>query len=155
IGTARPARAVRSPTDSWCNARRRCGSPPSRYTDLVSTFRRLLRYLHRYRWRYLAGIACLVLASVCSLGIPWTVKSAVDALGHHGGEARLGRYVAIILLLAVGHGLARLGSRFAILGAGQWVEHDIREDLYARFLTLPPAYYHRHRTGDLMSRASN
>ena len=42
-----------------------------------------------------------------------------------------------------------------MLGAGQWVEHDIRADLYARLLALPPAFYHRHRTGDLMSRVSN
>ena len=100
-------------------------------------------------------MGCLVLAAACSLSIPWTVKSAVDALERYGRDARLGGYVAVILLLAVGHGLARLGSRFAILGAGQWVEHDIRTDLYAYLQTLPPAFYHRHRTGDLMSRASN
>ncbi len=61
----------------------------------------------------------------------------------------------LILALAAAHGAARLGSRFAMLGAGQWVEHDIRADLYARLLALPPAFYHRHRTGDLMSRVSN
>jgi ATP-binding cassette subfamily B multidrug efflux pump len=122
---------------------------------MMSPLRRLLGYLHRYRWRYAAGFGCLLLAAGCSLGIPWTVKSAVDALGRHGRDAALGRYVAIILLLAAGHGLARLGSRLAILGAGQWVEHDLRNDLYAHLQTLPPAFYHRHRTGDLMSRASN
>jgi ATP-binding cassette subfamily B protein len=51
--------------------------------------------------------------------------------------------------------MARLASRFAILGAGQWVEHDIRADLYQHLLGLPPAFYHRHRTGDLMSRMAN
>jgi ATP-binding cassette subfamily B multidrug efflux pump len=122
---------------------------------VVSPFRRLLGYLHRYRWRYATGLGCLGLAAACSLAIPWTVKSAVDALERHGRDAALGTYVGAILLLAVGHGLARLGSRFAILGAGQWVEHDIRADLYAHFQRLPPAFYHRHRTGDLMSRASN
>jgi ATP-binding cassette subfamily B multidrug efflux pump len=121
----------------------------------VSPSRQLLGYLFRYRWRYAAGLACLVLAAACSLGIPWTVKSAVDAIERHGREARLGGYVGAILLLAVGHGLARLGSRFAVLGAGQWVEHDIRRDLYAHLGTLPPTFYHRHPTGDLMSRASN
>jgi ATP-binding cassette subfamily B multidrug efflux pump len=121
----------------------------------VSPFRRLLGYLDRYRWRYAAGLGCLILAAACSLGIPWTVKGAVDALDRHGREVRLGGYVGVILLLAAGHGLARLGSRFAMLGAGQWVEHDIRTDLYAHLLTLPPAFYQRHRTGDLMSRASN
>jgi ATP-binding cassette subfamily B multidrug efflux pump len=122
---------------------------------LVSPSRRLLGYLYRYRLRYAAGIACLLLAAAFSLGIPWTVKAAVDALGRHGRDAALPFYVVIILALATGHGLARLGSRFAVLGAGQWVEHDIRADLYAHLETLPPAFYHRHRTGDLMSRASN
>ena len=118
----------------------------------MSTAHRLLRYLLRYRWRYAAGAGCLVLATGFSLGIPWTVKLAVDALGR---SAPVGRYVLIILLLAAAHGAARLGSRFTIIGAGQWVEHDVRADLYAHLQALPPAFYHRRRTGDLMSRASN
>ncbi|MGH7315665.1 MAG: ABC transporter transmembrane domain-containing protein, partial [Candidatus Rokuibacteriota bacterium] len=121
----------------------------------MSSLRRLLPYLDRYRLRYLGGAACLLLATAFSLSIPWTVKSAVDALERDGAGARLAPYVLLILALAAAHGVARLASRFAILGAGQWVEHDIRRDLYTRLLTLPPAFYHRHRTGDLMSRVSN
>ena len=121
----------------------------------MSSLRRLLPYLDRYRLRYLGGAACLLLATAFSLSIPWTVKSAVDALERDGVAARIGPYVLLILGLAVAHGVARLGSRFAMLGAGQWVEHDIRADLYARLLSLPPAFYQRHRTGDLMSRVSN
>ena len=121
----------------------------------MSSLRRLLPYLDRYRLRYLGGAACLLLATAFSLSIPWTVKSAVDALERDGTAARIGPYVLVILALAAAHGTARLGSRFAMLGAGQWVEHDIRADLYARLLALPPAFYQRHRTGDLMSRVSN
>jgi len=121
----------------------------------VSSFRRLLPYLLRYRLRYLGGAACLLLATLMSVSIPWTVKRAVDTLERDGAAAHLAPFVLLILALAAAHGLARLGSRFAILGAGQWVEHDLRTALYARLLTLPPAFYHAHRTGDLMSRASN
>jgi ATP-binding cassette subfamily B protein len=121
----------------------------------MSSLKRLLPYLDRYRLRYLGGAACLLLATTLSLSIPWTVKGAVDALEREGAGARLGPYVVLILALAAAHGVARLASRFAVLGAGQWVEHDIRADLYRRLLTLPPAFYHRHRTGDLMSRMSN
>ena len=121
----------------------------------MSSFKRLLPFLLRYRIRYLGGAACLLLATVFSVSIPWTVKRAVDALERDGAAARLGPFVLLILLLAAAHGLARLGSRFAMLGAGQWVEHDLRTALYARLLALPPAFYHAHRTGDLMSRASN
>jgi ABC-type multidrug transport system fused ATPase/permease subunit len=44
--------------------------------------RRLLGYLFRYRGRYAAGAVCLVLATCVSLGIPWTVKNAIDALAR-------------------------------------------------------------------------
>src|SRR5262245_50562054 len=81
------------------------------------------------------------------------VKSAVDSLARGGGS--VWRYVAAILALAALHGVARLVSRALMIGAGQWVEHDVRGDLYAHFLRMPPAFYHRHRIGDLMSRASN
>jgi ATP-binding cassette subfamily B protein len=121
----------------------------------VSSFKRLLPFLLRYRLRYLGGAACLLVATIMAVGIPWTVKRAVDALERDGAAAHLGPFVLLILLLAAAHGVARLGSRFAMLGAGQWVEHDLRTALYARLLTLPPAFYHLHRTGDLMSRASN
>ena len=121
----------------------------------MSSFKRLLPFLLRYRVRYLGGAACLLLATVFSVSIPWTVKRAVDALERDGATAHLGPFVLLILLLAAGHGVARLGSRFSMLGAGQWVEHDLRTALYARLLALPPAFYHAHRTGDLMSRASN
>jgi ATP-binding cassette subfamily B protein len=121
----------------------------------VSPARRLLFYASRHRRRYLAGAGCLVLATSFSLGIPWTVKRAIDSLTATPPGAGLGGCVALIVALAIGHGLARLGSRFAVIGAGQWVEHDLRRDLHAHLLTLPPAFYQRHRTGDLMSRASN
>jgi len=52
------------------------------------------------------------------------------------------------------NGVARLGSRFAILGAGQRVEADLRDHLYAALQTFPPEFFARHSTGDLMTRAS-
>jgi len=96
----------------------------------MPALRRLLPYLDRYRLRYLGGAACILLATTFSLSIPWTVKSAVDALERDGGAARLGPPVLLILALAAAHGVARLASRFAILGAGQWVEHDIRAHFF-------------------------
>ena len=120
----------------------------------MSPARRLWAYLLRYRGRYAVGILFLIAATGISLCIPWTIKNAIDAIRHEGG-ASLPRYVGIILLLAAANGAARMGSRFAMLGAGQWVERDIRDDLFAHLLTMPPAFYHAHRVGDLMSRASS
>src|SRR6185503_193379 len=119
----------------------------------MSPARRLLPYLRPYRLRYLAGAGCLVAATLCAVGVPWTVRRAVDALAA-GGDS-VAPYALAILALAAAHGVARAGSRFTLLGAGQWVEHDVRRDLYAHLLRLPPAFFQERRTGDLMSRATN
>lgn len=63
--------------------------------------------------------------------------------------------MGLILLLAAANGAARLGSRFAIFGASQGVEADLRNDLYASLQTFPPAFYASHPTGDLMARATS
>jgi ATP-binding cassette subfamily B protein len=107
------------------------------------------------RFRYASGVGFLLLANVFSLAIPWMVKEAIEALSTAGAEARIGRYVGLILALAAAHALVRLGSRFAILGGAQRVEYELRNDLYAKLQSLPPAFYQGHRTGDLMSRASS
>jgi ATP-binding cassette subfamily B multidrug efflux pump len=109
----------------------------------------------RYRARYAAGAFCLAAATLASLAIPWTVQRAIDALRAETGAAGLGRYVAVIVALALANGLARLGSRFAIIGGGQRIEYDLRNDLYASLQGFPPAFYATHPTGELMSRASS
>jgi ATP-binding cassette subfamily B protein len=96
---------------------------------------------------------CLLAATGFSLAIPWTVKHAIDALGR--GDGSVASHVGLILVLAAANGVTRLMSRFAIVGAGQRVEADLREALYEAFQSFPPEFYHRHSTGELMTRASS
>jgi ATP-binding cassette subfamily B multidrug efflux pump len=95
----------------------------------------------------------LLAATAFSLAIPWTVKQAIDALQQDG--APVSGYVGLIIALAAGNGVARLGSRFAIVGAGQRIEADLREALYGALQAFPPETFARHSTGDLMARASS
>lgn len=117
--------------------------------------RLLLGHARPYRGRYLLGFLFLLLGGLFTLAIPWTVKHAIEALEAGLDAALLRQYVLLILALAAAHGLAKLGSRFAILGGSQVVEQDLRNTLYRHLQTLPPAFYQAHLTGDLMSRASN
>ena len=45
--------------------------------------------------------------------------------------------------------------RRIIIGASRHIEYDMRNDFFAHLQRLPLAYYQAHRTGDLMSRATN
>jgi ATP-binding cassette, subfamily B, multidrug efflux pump len=83
------------------------------------------------------------------------VKRTIDALQADPAAAPVGAYAALIVLLALVHGSARLGSRFAITGASQKIEADIRGDLYAALQTFPPGFYAAHSTGDLMARSTS
>jgi ATP-binding cassette subfamily B protein len=83
------------------------------------------------------------------------VKRAIDALQTHPETAPVAYYVALVVLFAVGNGVARLGSRFAITGGCQRIEADLRDDLYAALQTFPPKFYAEHSTGDLMTRATS
>ena len=83
------------------------------------------------------------------------MQRAIDALRADATAARLGSYVGVIVLLAAANGVARLGSRFTIIGGAQRLEYDLRNDLYASLQTLPPRFYAKNPTGELMSRASS
>lgn len=117
--------------------------------------RTLLRYFLLRRVRYLAGFLSLLLTNGFSLAIPWVVGDAVEAIRAGAGVEVLARDVTLIILLGLCHGGARSASRFALLGASQAVEYDIRNDLFAHLQRLSPSFYQRSRTGDLMSRATN
>jgi ATP-binding cassette subfamily B multidrug efflux pump len=101
------------------------------------------------------GLGCLVVGTSLSLLIPWTVKHAIDALQAEGAAAPLADYVGLIILCALGNGVARLGSRFAIAGASQHVGADLLDRLYAAVQTFPPALFARFGTGELMARATS
>jgi ATP-binding cassette, subfamily B, multidrug efflux pump len=45
--------------------------------------------------------------------------------------------------------------RHYVIGISRHLEFDLRNDLFAHLLELPAEYFQRHRTGEIMSRATN
>ena len=64
-------------------------------------------------------------------------------------------YSALLLAIGITGGLFRFLMRRILIGASRHIEYDIRNDFFAHLETLPLSYYQSHRTGDLMSRATN
>ena len=109
----------------------------------------------RYRRGFALGLACTALSTVASLATPWVMKHAVDDLAQGVTGAKLRTYAALVLGLTLVGGVFRFLMRRIIVGVSRHLEYDLRNDFFARLQTLSPAYYHAHRTGDLMSRATN
>lgn len=121
----------------------------------MSPARRLLAYVIPYRRAFLVGLGCVVAASTITLAGPWVLRYAIDDLtaGVTGEKVRF--YAAALLTLAAIGGLFRFLTRRVIIGASRDIEYDVRNDFFAALQRLEPAYFHTHRTGDLMSKATN
>jgi len=117
--------------------------------------RRLINYLARYRRAFISGFACVVLATAISTGGPWVLKYAVDDLSQGLTFDKVRWYGALLLLLAAVGGVFRFLMRRIIVGVSRDFEYDLRNDFFAALQRLHLSYFQHHRTGDLMSRATN
>jgi ATP-binding cassette, subfamily B, multidrug efflux pump len=122
---------------------------------MIGEFRTLLPLLHRHRWKYLAGVASLVVTSGAQLLIPRFVGISVDQLVNSEGAAAVGHTMLLLLGTAVIIALGRFGWRLFIHGSSRRIEAELREQLYDHLLKLAPDYFRTTKTGDLMARATN
>ncbi len=117
--------------------------------------RRLITYMSRHRRAFLLGFLCVVASSTIALAGPWVLKYAIDDLSRGVTSAKVQLYASVLLLLAAVGGVFRFLMRRIIVGASRDFEYDLRNDFFAALQRQHAGYFHRHRTGDLMSRATN
>src|SRR5262245_22872717 len=127
----------------------------SPYTRIVPAFRRLLSYVLRYRRAFVLGLICSITTTGITLASPKILQYAVDDLTQGVTRAKLLEYGTLLLAVGVVAGVFRFLMRRILIGASRWIEYDMRNDFYAHLQKLPMSYFHAHRTGDLMSRATN
>jgi len=115
----------------------------------------LLGYVLRYRRSFLLGFMCVIVTAVAGLAGPWVLKYAVDDLMLAVDAGKIRFYAVALLALAAVSGVFRFLMRRVIIGASRGIEYDLRNDFFAHLQRLDLAYFQRHRTGDLMSRATS
>ncbi len=121
----------------------------------MSPFRRLFGYVRRYRRAFLLGLGCTVITQAVALASPKVLQYAVDDLTHGVTRAKLLLYGSLLLVIGLVGGVFRFLMRRIIIGASRGIEYDMRNDFFAHLEKLSPSYFQAHRTGDLMSRATN
>ena len=121
----------------------------------MSPSRRLLAYVLRYRRKFTLGLACVVVTRAVALAGPTVLGRAIDDLTRGVTRGKLAGYGALLLAIGLVGGTFQFLARRILIGASRDIEYDMRNDFFAHLQTLPPAYFQAHRTGDLMSRATN
>jgi ATP-binding cassette subfamily B protein len=109
----------------------------------------------RYRRDFLIGLGCVVVSTGVALTTPMVLRYAIDELTRGVTRAKLVGYGGLLLVIGVVGGAFRFLMRRVLIGTSRHIEYDLRNDFFAHLETLPPTYFQTHRTGDLMSRATN
>jgi ATP-binding cassette subfamily B protein len=116
---------------------------------------RLLRAADRHRAGLWWGIACVAASNVVQLSQPVVLQHAIDDLYQGVTAEKLGRYALYVLGIALLAGLFRFGMRHWVIGISRQLEFDIRNEFFAHLQKQPLEWFHRRRTGELMSIATN
>src|SRR5947207_6495059 len=122
----------------------------------MNDLRKLLRYFRPYRLSLFVGIACIVPGTFFEASIPLIVGSLFDESKSHGLTWWLLTIAALkVLGASASAGVFLFLQRRLVTGVSRHIEYDLRNDFYASLVNQPLSFFHEHRTGDLMARATN
>ncbi len=116
---------------------------------------RLTALLAPHTGRFALAFATLLAASLLSLVYPWAAREAVDA-GMAGGSAeRLDDVVGLLVVVFIAHAGLVWVRHYSMSWLGERVVADLRARVFDRILSLPMAWFHERRTGELVGRLAS
>ncbi|MCZ6634075.1 MAG: ABC transporter transmembrane domain-containing protein [bacterium] len=120
------------------------------------TFRRIVGYMFRYRWRVILTMFLSVVSALLALLPPHIIQLIIDdVLTPRTDQGLLFQYVMMMFGIRVAIFLVDLTVRCVGRAVGLRSIGDVREDLYRQFQLLPIKFYDKRRVGALVSRMTN
>jgi ATP-binding cassette subfamily B protein len=121
----------------------------------MDDLRQLARFFRPYKWTLIIGIACIAAGVVFNVAIPQIVGETIDANWEVVTWSKLSIAALKVLGASAMSGLFLFLQRRILIGMSRNIEYDLREHFHARLVNQPLSFFHEHRTGDLMARATN
>lgn len=121
----------------------------------MTSLTRALPWVRPYRWRIAYGLLCVVLSTALFSWLPTLIRHALDAMAAAAPLRDILRIAATMVGVTLGMAVFRFQMREILNGVSRIIEHDLREDRFAKLTHLDPAWYGRTRTGELMAKLTN
>ncbi|MBL5903642.1 SmdA family multidrug ABC transporter permease/ATP-binding protein [Serratia fonticola] len=113
-------------------------------------------YFRREWRRYLGAVVLLIAIAILQLLPPKLVGIIVDGVTKDQMSSKvLMAWLGLMIGTAIVVYLLRYVWRVLLFGASYQLAVELRENFYRQLSRQNPAFYLRHRTGDLMARATN
>ena len=123
--------------------------------DMKGTFKKLMRYVGRYKGSLVLVAVCLIVSSVASVATSYMLKPLLNNYIIPGDFPGLFRILLLMGGLFALSSLCSYAYARIMVHVAQHTVAALRQDLFDRLQELPIRYYDRHQSGDLMSRFTN
>ena len=123
--------------------------------DMKGTFKKLMRYVGRYKGSLVLVAVCLIVSSVASVATSYMLKPVLNNYIIPGDFPGLFRMLLMMGGLFALSSLCSYAYARIMVHVAQHTVAALRQDLFDRLQELPIRYYDRHQSGDLMSRFTN
>ena len=115
-------------------------------------FRRLLGYIKPYRWIFLIGSLCSVIASTTDGAFGLLLKPLIDRGFSGSSQYPIWIYPAAIVGLFMIRGVFTFLNSYAMAYIGNRVLNALRVEMFDRLVALPTRYFDAHSSSSLVSR---
>lgn len=121
----------------------------------IDRFKRLMRYVGPYRFRFAGAIACSGLVALLSGVYAWLAKPVLDGVFIEKDES-LWLILPIVLIgVAVLKAIFSYGVGYLMAYVTNRVVADIRQELFQHLVRLPVGFHDANTSGRLVSRVVN
>jgi ATP-binding cassette, subfamily B, bacterial len=113
---------------------------------------RLLPFLLTYKWKAVAALLALLIASAATLTVPIAVRRVLDNGFTSQDSTVVNSYFLAMLGVVAILAVASATRFYFVSWIGERIVADVRDHLFQHLTTLTPAFYEQQRTGEVVSR---
>ena len=122
---------------------------------LKDRHKHLLTLIKENKYRLFLAMLCMLVIAVASSATAFLVKPVLDDIFFNKDTTMLKIIPVVVVLIYFLRGLGMYGQDYFMNYVGENVIKDLRNVLYNRIQDLPIAFFHKEKTGVLMSRITN
>lgn len=116
----------------------------------------LIDFIKKHKLSYIIGVFFMLLTSYIQTLFPKVLGNTIDILKKNNFSfGAVDKNIFYILIIAISAFITTYVWRNLVIGNARSIECYLREKLFTHFQKLPPEFYNRRKTGDLIAYAIN
>ena len=122
---------------------------------LLDRHKRILALIKENRFRLFGAMVCMLVIAAATSATAFLVKPVLDDIFFNKDTLMLKIIPVAVILIYFLRGLATYVQDYLMNYVGETIIRRLRDDLYAHIQDLPIAFFHKEKTGVLMSRITS